>query len=227
MGSPTLYFREFASDFARRYDNGGDMAECTVETQENLAQKAQKGDKDALGELFAHYRTRLAALVNSRLNARSVRTVETEDIVQETHLRACQAISRFTWQGEDSFLRWLGGIAEHVIVDAIRRNIRTKTTGLDADLAAGGQTASRQFRRGERFDRLRQAIDMLDPDQRTAIILARLKKLPIKVIAEEMQRSPDAVSQLLIRAARRLKELMGETESLHLPDRSIELGDDD
>jgi RNA polymerase sigma factor (sigma-70 family) len=196
-------------------------------TQENLARRAQKGDKDALGELITNYRSRLAALVNSRLNAHAVRTVETEDIVQETHLRACQAISRFTWQGGDSFLRWLGGIAEHVIVDVIRKSVKTRTSGLDTDLAASAQTASRLLRRGERFDRLRQAIDMLDADQRRVVLLARLKKLPIKVIAEEMGRSPDAISQLLIRAVRKLKELMGDTESLNLPHESIEFGDGD
>ena len=73
---------------------------------EHLVQKAKNGDREALGALIEKYRQRLTALVNSRLNAHSLRNVDVEEIVQEISLHACQSVSRFVWQGEDSFLRW-------------------------------------------------------------------------------------------------------------------------
>jgi RNA polymerase sigma factor (sigma-70 family) len=75
--------------------------------------------------------------------------------------------------------------------------------------------------REERFARLRAALERLDADHRKVILLARIEKLPSREIAERMQRSPQAVAQLLSRALRKLRENFGRTESLHLPDRTL------
>ncbi len=187
-----------------------------------LAVRAQAGDKEALGRLVAMFRPRLCALAASRLAAHSLRHVDVEEIVQETHLRACRAIARFAWEGEDSFVRWLGGIAEHVIADAARKGARSRGVPLGRDPSADIETASRELRRNERLDRLRRALKQLPPDQRKVVILARLQRLPVRTIAERMGRSPGATSHLLIRAVRKLRALMGDTESLSLPGRHID-----
>ncbi len=187
-----------------------------------LAVRAQAGDKEALGRLVAMFRPRLCALAASRLAAHSLRHVDVEEIVQETHLRACRAIVRFAWEGEDSFVRWLGGIAEHVIADAARKGARSRGVPLGRDPSADIETASRELRRNERLDRLRRALKQLPPDQRKVVILARLQRLPVRTIAERMGRSPGATSHLLIRAVRKLRALMGDTESLSLPRRHID-----
>ena len=53
------------------------------------------------------------------------------------------------------------------------------------------------------------------------IELARLDGLPIQEIARRMDRSPNAVSQLLARALKQLRSSFGDTESLGLPDRAL------
>ena len=80
------------------------------------------------------------------------------------------------------------------------------------------------MQRGERVDRLKAAMHRLSADHREVIHLARIQKLPFKEIATRMNRSPGAVKVLLLRALRELKRSFGETESLHLPDRSLGLG---
>jgi RNA polymerase sigma factor (sigma-70 family) len=77
------------------------------------------------------------------------------------------------------------------------------------------------MRRNERFERLREALDALSPDQREVIVLSRIEGLPVLEIAKRMERSPQAVYQLLWRAMKKLKVLFGETESLTLPHRTI------
>ena len=77
------------------------------------------------------------------------------------------------------------------------------------------------MRRSERFDRLEEALKTLSPDHRQVITMARVDGLKIKEIAERMNRSPNAVMQLLWRALEKLKASFGETESLHLPDRNL------
>ena len=62
----------------------------------------------------------------------------------------------------------------------------------------------------------------LSDDHRQVIILARIEGLKMSEIAERMNRSPGAVRILLFRAMQELKKKFGNTESLHLPERSLE-----
>ncbi len=48
-----------------------------------------------------------------------------------------------------------------------------------------------------------------------------MKGVSLKDVARIMDRSPNAISHLMIRAMRKLKELMGDTESLQLPQRFL------
>ena len=187
-----------------------------------LVDRARQGDSEAFGELFDLFRERLRRLVGSRLNAHAAEAMDAEDVVQESLVRGLQSVASFRWQGEESFLRWLGGIAEHVIVDLVRHTARRPETTLDFEVSGRDGSPSQGLRRDERFDRLQAALDDLSPDYRKVIVLARLKRLPIKEVARRMDRSPEAVSQLLIRAARKMKERMGHTESLSLPAKSLE-----
>ena len=74
-------------------------------------------DREAFERLVSRTRPRLRALLASRLAARVVLGVDVEDVYQETVLRVFKSLSKFEWRGEDSFVRWAGGIAEHVILD--------------------------------------------------------------------------------------------------------------
>ena len=71
----------------------------------------------------------------------------------------------------------------------------------------------------------------MSPDHRRVIRLARIKKMPIQEIAREMDRTPGAISQLLLRALDQLKQRFGDTQSLRLPpcrlDESEDGGRDD
>jgi len=49
----------------------------------------------------------------------------------------------------------------------------------------------------------------------------RVEGLEFEEAGRRMGRSPDAVKQLLYRALKKLRESFGDTESLHLPERSL------
>jgi RNA polymerase sigma-70 factor (ECF subfamily) len=82
-------------------------------------------------------------------------------------------------------------------------------------------SAGRALRREERFERLEKALRGLSPDHREVIVLARIEGLQMKEIAERLGRSNSAVKNLLLRALKELKSSFGDTESFHLPDRSL------
>ena len=188
-----------------------------------LVERAQKGERAAFDELILEERPRLQAFVRSRAGA--VGTcgggAEVDDVVQETLLRACRKIGGLQLQSPDSVFRWLCGIAANVLLEAASRHGRGPTVPLDFDVPADGTTPSHAARKEERFDRLQDAIDHLSPDHREAILLVRVEGLSVKEVAERMNRTPHAVSNLILRASRRLKELLGETQSLSLPDRRL------
>jgi len=185
-------------------------------------ERAQTGDRTALDELVRCHRPRLEAFIHSRLGEALARTVDVQDLLQETLLRACKALDDFQARDEESFCRWLCGIAEHVILEAARRERRERRAPLDSDIAtADVPSPSKVLRRDERFDRLQAALDSLPPEYREVISLVRLEGLPVREVARRMQRTPHAVSNLLLRATRKLKEVLGDTESLSLPERRL------
>ncbi|MBI4601754.1 MAG: sigma-70 family RNA polymerase sigma factor [Planctomycetes bacterium] len=203
---------------------------------------AKAGDRRALETLVERCAPRLRSLVCLRLGHFLRRKVEIEDVLQETYLRACKSLERFQWRGKGSFYRWLGGIAEHVIQDIVRREgkgagaMRSLQVLAPAEPGSSGSdrparevvaqarepSPSQVSRRNERFERLEKALSRLSPEHREVIILARVRGVPIKDIAAKLGKTPDAVSMLLLRALRKLKECFaGSTSSFHLPARSL------
>jgi RNA polymerase sigma-70 factor (ECF subfamily) len=188
----------------------------------DLLDRAQSGARVAFEDLVRLERPRLEAFVHGRLCADLARKVDIEDILQETFLRAFRDIRGFRHRDDDSFFRWLCGIAGHVILEFAKRHRCRPAVSLDFDVPANGTSPSRAARQEERFDRLQAAVDSLSPEHREVILLVRVEGLPVKEVAKRTKRTPHAVSNLLLRASHRLKEIMGETESLGLPARRLE-----
>ena len=167
---------------------------------ETLVNRARGGDRAAFEELVEKYEERLERWIRSRLGSDIERQLGVGDVVQETFLKTVKSLHQFDWQGEDSFLRWMNRIALNVIREAARRENRTLIIPLDEDIVAKGPTQSEALRRRERFGRLQAALDTLSADHRQVIVMARLKRLPMKEVARRMERTPEAVTQLLWRA---------------------------
>ena len=183
--------------------------------------KAQSGDRDAFDRLVDQHQDRLERLVRSPMGRHLRSDAEPSDVVQDVLLRAFGAIDRFRWSGEDSFMRWLGAIAENVILNATKRLSRHRALRLDRSVAGDEKSPSKELRRGERFDRLEASLEQVSPDHREVILLARIEGLSIKEIARRMNRSESAIKSLLLRALKSLRQSFGDTESMGLPDRQL------
>lgn len=196
--------------------------------QQRRLELAQGGDRASFDALILELRPRLEALIGSRLGAGLRGTITAEDVLQETLLQAFRSLSSFQLQGEDSFLRWLGGIAEHVLRGEARRHGRAEKLRLERALDPAHQAGphepvspSRTLRREERFDRLQDSLLKLREDHRQVIHLSRIEGLPAKEVAARMGRSETAVRNLLLRALRELQQSFGDTESVSLPPRTL------
>jgi len=191
------------------------------DTTRATIEKAQAGDRAAFDALVAVHRTPVERHVRQSLGARLRERCEADDVLQETYLRAFQSIGRFEWRDQGSFLSWLKTIASHVVLEAASRDARDLSVPLERDVPASGVAPEKELRRAERFDRLEAALEGLSPEHRQVIRLARLEKLPLKEVARRMDRTPNAVKQLLWRALQKLQAAFGDTESLHLPHRNL------
>jgi RNA polymerase sigma-70 factor (ECF subfamily) len=194
------------------------------EQSQELIEKARTGDREAFDELARPVAGHLLERIRLRMGRGLRGTLEAEDILQETMVRAFRSMPHFRWQGEGSFECWLEGIAVHFILHSARTHRRRRELQLIQEPEAEDVSPSRQERRRERLDRLKKAIEDLSPDHRTVIQLSRIQGLKVKEIAERMGRSESAVKNLLLRAMKELRESFGDTESLGLPQQKLNGG---
>ena len=199
---------------------------------QSLVDRARCGDREAFDELMKRFQQPLYDSVVSWLRFRVGPRVDIEDVIQDSFLRAYRSLDRFVCPDhdeDDAFLRWICGIAKHALGDLMRKAGREAPATLTIDPPTSGATESRVLRREERFDRLQRALDKLPSGYREALVLARLEGLTANEIAKRMDRTPDAVYQLIARGLNLLREEFGDTESLRLPDRHLrrEGGDDE
>jgi RNA polymerase sigma-70 factor (ECF subfamily) len=195
---------------------------ATTDPTRALVSRAQAGDRSAFDEIVERFRARLEHQIRSRMSETVRLQLDADDILNETFACAFESIARLEWQGEETFYRWLGSIAEHLIRNASRKKSWTRLR-LEREAAAADTSPSRRMRRDERFDRLEKALNRLSPDHKRALVLSRIEGLKVSEISQKMNRSTNAVKKLLARALEELRRSFGDTESLHLPDRRLEV----
>jgi RNA polymerase sigma-70 factor (ECF subfamily) len=192
---------------------------------------ARSGDRAAFDRLIhAHegaLRSQLAIQLGEGLRGR----VEVDDLLQDALLRAFTSLPQFRGETASEFHSWLAGIAHHTVLDRARRLTAQKQDyrrevalgegGAAGDVAQAAaavlSSPSQALRREERLARLLAAVEKLAPDHREVIRLSLIEQLPSEEVARRLQRSPKAVSMLLLRAVRALKKSFGDTSSLTLP----------
>ena len=192
----------------------------TMESPERtirLCERAKSGDPGAFETLTNESLSRLRASVETWSKFRLGPAIDVEDVLQETFLRASRSMTRFEWQGDDAFFRWLCGIAKRALTQAIQDERRRMTSGSHPSIADSKPNQASVSRRTERFERLDSALRKLKPEYREVLVLSRIEGLKTKDIARRLDRSPNSIKHLMARALNELRSVFGDTESLHLP----------
>jgi len=182
-----------------------------------LVERVRAGDEAAFTALFQKYSGRLAVLIRYKLSAEMRGRFDVEDLLQETFFYASRHLADFSYQRPGSFMSWLARIADHTIVDAVRRRQRLKRSPeVPARPQAGGEmpaaepvdptTPSRILARKEKYEQAVAILDRLPDDYRTVILLAKLEGLSSQEIADRMGRTRAAVAVLLHRATQQLRK---------------------
>ena len=193
------------------------MRESLTDKTRELVALARDGNESALNQLWRVYGARVHWIMRLRMGGELRSKLESMDLVQDALVSALGGLENFTYKNEGDFLRWLSTIAENRLRDnldklhADKRDIR-KETRLDklVSTTKGGvkrfpgpietTTPSVIMSRKEEFDNLSKAIDLLKPEYRKVILLAKIEGLTYKEIGQRLDKSTDAVGMLLSRA---------------------------
>lgn len=165
------------------------------------------------GALVAELHAFVRAIAGPRLRAAE----ETDDLVQSVCREVLDHEMRFRHGGEDEFRRWVFREARRKVLSRARSMTAGKRDAGRVELPddpeemamlvqgySSFSSPSNVVARREEVERLERAIDDLDEDHRTVLLLAHIAQWSRREIAEEMQRSEGAVRMLLHRAVAEL-----------------------
>lgn len=191
------------------------------EIDQQLVERAQRGDKHAFELLVGKYQRRLARLIS-----RFVRDpAEIEDVTQEAFIKAYRALPAF--RGESAFYTWLYRIgintAKNYLLSLGRR--APTTTLLDADEAEDFEEASllhevstpeNEMMSKQVVEVVSSSLQQLPDDLRTALTLREIDGLSYEEIAAVMDCPVGTVRSRIFRAreaiAENLRPLLGTSK---------------
>lgn len=181
------------------------------DTDRDLVQQVQKGNKRAFDLLVIKYQRRVM-----RLLARMISDpAEVEDVAQETFIKAYRALPQF--RGDSNFYTWLYRIAINSARNwqaarARRPMLANEYENEEGETFSSLDTltdintpesvlVSRQV-----ANTVRQAIDELAPELRTAIVLREIEGLSYEEIAKAMDCPIGTVRSRIFRARETIAE---------------------
>jgi RNA polymerase sigma-70 factor (ECF subfamily) len=177
-------------------------------------------------ERFREYLQLLAGLqIDPRLQGK----IDLSGVVQQTLLEAYQALEQFKTMDDAQRAAWLRRVLANNLTDEVRRlgrasrNVRlersleaaleSSSACLERFLVVDHPSPSERFARSEQLLRLAEALAQLPDDQRTAVVGHHLQGRPLADLAHELGRTRGAVGALLLRAMKKLRELLYDPTS--------------
>jgi RNA polymerase sigma-70 factor (ECF subfamily) len=178
-----------------------------------LLQRAQAGDAAALDRLCARYLKPLQRWASGRLPRGARGMLDTDDVVQETLMRALARVEGLQLEHPGALQAYLRQAVRNRMRDEARRNARRPGAAeLDSDLADAGATSPLDTAIGaEAMARYERGLDTLGDEERAAVVVrVELGMSYAEIAAEFGKPSTDAARMMVSRALLRLAEVMAD-----------------
>ncbi len=188
-----------------------------LEAERALVERAQAGDRVAMGELLRKYGGALYATV---LLPRLGSEAAAKDALAETYAKVVERLDRFTWQNV-GFYPWLRTVALRVALDALRARKRTviwEAEDIQREVDASQTTTPLDQAIQERRDRdaakarVESALSRIHERYARAIRMRVIDERPREEVAKELGVTPATFDVLLHRATAALKKALLEAE---------------
>ncbi|NOG30990.1 RNA polymerase sigma factor RpoE [Halomonas sp. TBZ9] len=182
----------------------------TRETDQQLVERAQKGDNRAFDLLVRKYQHKIIGLISRYVHDHS----EVQDVAQEAFIKAYRALGNF--RSESAFYTWMYRIAintaKNHLVSRSRRPPGNDVDISDAEIVdqsgrlSDSETPEASIARDQLEAAVYEAIENLPDDLRTAITLRELDGLAYEDIAQVMQCPVGTVRSRIFRAREAVDE---------------------
>ena len=167
------------------------------ERDEQLFQRFVDGDEDALGVLLTRHRGAVRAALNVKIPNRLRRRISVMDVIQDAEIAVFEKSETFEDRGDGSFRRWLFGISENKLREALRRHGGTAKRAAGNEVTAerrpgtdgfaGDAPSPSEVAIGAEFaEQVRLAMAELSEDYRRVLQLTREGGLTIAEASEHM-----------------------------------------
>ena len=180
--------------------------------ESNVIRRALAGDQKAYEEILNRYRPGIFNLVLRMVRNRE----EAEDIVQETFIKAFNALSTFS--EEYALSTWLYKIALNNCIDHFRKKklqtlsldkpLEGKDSDLKRELPDRGLTPEGAVLRSERHQLVREAIEKLPEHYRRVIVMRHQEERSYEEIAQILGVPLGTVKARIFRARELLKKML-------------------
>lgn len=170
-----------------------------------LVEAAQRGDRDAFGQLVVRYQDRL---FNTLLRVAGS-PEDAADAVQDAFVQAYVKLDSF--RGASQFYTWLYRVAMNIVLSRRRRRRPARSLDdakenrgdepVDASPAPEDALLAR-----ERAERVQAALDDLGADHRAIMVLREIEGCSYEAIAEILELPVGTVRSRLFRARMQLRE---------------------
>ncbi len=195
---------------------------------EELLDRAGTGDRAARQELLARHRGRLRQMVALRIDRRMAARIDPSDVVQEALVDAAQLLSDYLRDRPLPFYPWLRQFAWERLLQLHRRHLQAQRRSVTREqlrifdvaeeseailadrLVNSGSSPSARLLAAELRDRVRAALESLEPHDREVLVLRYLEQLATKEIAAVLGISEAAVKTRHRRALERLRRRLDE-----------------
>ena len=186
----------------------GHSAEPEVDFSELVLAVGRKQDKQAFGQLFAHYAPR----VKSYLMRQGADDGQAEEVVQETMLSLWRKAAMFD-PSKASAGTWIFTIARNLRIDAIRKSRRPEFDPDDPAFVPDQEaSADESMEAGEMRVKVREALSELPEEQASVVRLSFFEDKPHGEIAKQLKLPLGTVKSRLRLAMRRIRVALGEKE---------------
>lgn len=192
--------------------------------EDKLAQLAARGNHHALTELLERYEDRIYSVCYRMTHHPD----DALDCAQSTMLKVIQNITKF--EGNSAIGTWIYRIAVNQTITHLRKSKIRQTVSLDQTISQSSQTQrpttlganltdtrelspDQHVQKKETMRLLRQAINELDPDHSSVLVLRDTQGLDYQQIGEILELPPGTVKSRLFRARLALREKMLELEA--------------
>ncbi len=190
-------------------------------SEEDLLERAGRGDAGARDELLARHRQRLRRMVACRIDPRLSARVDPSDVVQDALVDAHRQLADYLQERPLPFYPWLRQFAWNRLVELHRRHVlaqrrsvaREEPPGLPDHsalelanrLLGSGTSPSAGARREELRGRVQQALLRLNERDREVLVLRYLEQLSTAETAAVLGIREGAVKVRHFRALERMR----------------------